>query len=258
MDEYLKRKKEIEETISNYKLAFAFRSKQTEEMIRRFPFTINWLPDDVNIMNKIRVCEENLAIYISETPVEPGKFLELPNDCFSIIAGFFRNLEQFKTFSLVSKQIRLDQFIFKNIEFDTMPIKHGKWRAVGDGYCNLNHGILELTGFRHCTGEIHAFGNVVSVIKIGTLRKLFDSIIGILGAIKGFNMPIVNIKSFHRLLSKDDISDMIKLIKYHKINNVIKLNKHDTEEYCIEKLNSVVIDDQCFADINDIAKALAI
>lgn len=221
---YLKEKKKLEDIIENYKRALAFKIKQEKEFMEMFP--------DIRIYNdineEIRLYSTKLTRYISEMPIEPGKFLRLPDDCYYEIAKYFIDLDEFITFLLISKKIKLNGFIFKNVKLYRIIIQSEDYQLIGNGKCELNHGKINLTEFNSIDNHLNALNNVIYIDCEPLCKRIYLEISIILKNIKYFHKPKLQILDCcPEPLNYYNITNISKYIKDYKLDfDNIYINRH--------------------------------
>ena len=213
---------EIKNNITKYKDAMDFRREQDIELVKKFPFIEGNLLGRRNIEKKLNEYRNKL----SEFPNIPGKFLELPNDCYYEIARYFKKLDQFTTFSLVSKNIDLKKYKFENVLLKCIKLSYVEYGDDDDLMyyrCNLDHGQIKITEYYWKDIEvIYQDGRICA-------RELYEfkmtSIINIIKTVKNFNTPVTNIivyKYFH----DENIEEILNCLKKHNISININIHKY--------------------------------
>ena len=160
MDKFIEKKERLEENIKQYKLMIAMREEQNLIMVKTFGSLFRNIGEIYGMEENLhfsKVALRNHLSEMSEIPVEPGKFLELPQDCMDEIMCYFEKCEDFWNLKLVCKAININNRKFKNIAYDyesVMDLNRGKIEMImsakkpfyiSSGCVKIREGIHEIS-----------------------------------------------------------------------------------------------------------------
>lgn len=225
--------KELKKAILERRNAIQFIQQQNKELIQKFPF-IEKLP--INI-DSIRNDIQKYANQLIEIPNIPGKFLELPYDCYYEIVRYFDNIKDFMIFSLISKEIKLDNFTFKNIKFTG---KCYNYSHIPERYtCNINHGKIYIKEYNSSYNHITLIDNIITINYYHNNNLLYEKIYKLLSKIENVNKPIINLTGDDREIGRETIKTIIKRINYFKIQANIMIDRNILDHYCHRSIHEI-------------------
>ena len=166
MDEYIKKKNRLIDEIKQYECAIIMRKQQNITLKTNFPCVIfddSTTALEINYQSMLEALNQHNT-NITLIPVEPGKFLDLPDDCIYEICTYFEKYYQFKDFGLVSKKINVYKYNYYNIRRTFL--------IYDDAIIDIIQG---KTIFKSCINSNFVYeSNTINVNRLLTCSDYFD------------------------------------------------------------------------------------
>lgn len=195
---------------------------------------------------------EILADELIKIPIIPGKFLELPNDCYYEIAKYFENTDEFIMFSLVSSSIKLDKFVFKNVGFILR--RTGYYHIdSGECICDINHGKIYVKKYTSFNRRLSLLHNIITVNL--TIDFNFTKLYSLWKKINCLDKLTIKFDSNIMSFTKEIVMNIINKIDYYHINANIIVNIYNLYEkyhYLLCEYKDKYIDIYKLADLMNI------